>query len=47
MYADDVGLFDWTAAEASKRVDGDVGAQVEGHACAHTKATTRGDGSGG
>ena len=50
-YADEVGLFDWTAAEASARVsarqvvrgirlDEDVGAQVEGH------ATTSVDGSG-
>ena len=46
-YVDDVGLLDWTAAEASERVDGDVGDLVEGHACAHPKATTRVDGSVG
>ena len=58
-YADDVGLLDWTAAEASERgwlctgewfacirLDGDVGAQVEGHACAHPGTPSSVDGSG-
>ena len=56
-YADDVGLLDWTAGLgaclsagewfASIRLDGDVGAQVEGRARAYPGATTSFDGSGG
>ena len=58
-YVDDVGLLDWTAAEASERVSAlasgsRTSASMEmsapkskGMQCAHLRATTRVDGSGG